>query len=77
MECREINMSLKVYLIRHGETDFVKSGKVWGLNDKEELNEIGAIQIKKMSYKLKGIEFDKVYTSDLKRTTQTAKIICG
>lgn len=68
-------MALKVYLIRHGETDFVKSGKVWGQNDEESLNKAGKKQIEKLAGRLERINFDKFFTSDLKRTKETAEII--
>lgn len=75
MECREINMSLKVYLIRHGETDFNKLGKEWGQNNEIPLNDLGILQSRKLSEKLKDIKFDKLISSDLKRAKMTVNEI--
>ena len=54
MECREINMSLKIYLIRHGETNFNKLSKEWGQDNETPLNDCGILQARKLSEKLKG-----------------------
>jgi broad specificity phosphatase PhoE len=68
-------MALRVYLIRHGETDFNKRGKEWGQPNNASLNEIGIIQSKRLTKKIKNIKFDKLFSSDLKRALQTAKIV--
>jgi len=34
-------MSLKIYLIRHGETDFNRLGKEWGQDNEIPLNDWG------------------------------------
>lgn len=76
MECREINMSLKIYLIRHGETDFNKLSKEWGQGNEIPLNDWGIIQARRLSEKLKSIRFDKVISSDLERAKMTANELC-
>src|SRR3989344_7866922 len=68
-------MTLKVYLIRHGETDFNKQNKDWGQDDKIPLNDHGIEQSKNLSKKIKKIKFDKIFSSDRKRAKQTAEII--
>ena len=66
-------MGLKIYLIRHGETDFNKQSLEWGQDDQIPLNENGIAQSKKLAERLKKIKFDKLFSSDLKRAMQTAE----
>lgn len=68
-------MSLKIYLIRHGETDFNKQGKEWGQDKEASLNEWGISQSNKLAERLENIKFDKLFSSDLKRAIQTSQII--
>lgn len=68
-------MALKVFILRHGETDFNKQGKEWGQSDETTLNEIGIKQSEKLSQRLKGTKFSKIISSDLKRAVQTAEIL--
>jgi broad specificity phosphatase PhoE len=68
-------MTLKIYLIRHGETDFNKQGKEWGQPAETSLNEIGIKQSEKLAQKIKDIKFNKLFSSDLKRSLQTTGIV--
>jgi len=68
-------MSLKIYLFRHGETDFNKQNKEWGQDNKTSLNEWGILQSNRLAETLKDISFDKLFSSDLKRAMQTSKKI--
>ncbi|KKQ25018.1 MAG: hypothetical protein US40_C0004G0056 [Candidatus Roizmanbacteria bacterium GW2011_GWC2_37_13] len=63
-----------LYLVRHGETDWNARKLIQGHKD-IPLNEKGRVQAKKLADELKGIDFDKIYSSDLKRASQTAEII--
>jgi valyl-tRNA synthetase len=63
-----------IYLVRHGETDFNKNGKVQGSTN-IPLNETGRAQAKEAGEKLKGIKVDYVICSDLIRAKETAEII--
>ena len=67
---------MKVYLIRHGETDFNKQRKLQGQCD-IELNEYGRELARMTAQGLKDVAFDVVYTSPLKRAKETAQIIIG
>lgn len=67
---------MKVYLIRHGETDFNKQRKLQGQCD-IELNEYGRELARKTAAALKDVSFDVAYTSPLKRAKETARIIIG
>lgn len=65
---------MKIYLIRHGQTDWNNKGLIQGHTD-NELNEVGKNQAKDISYKLKDIEIDKVFCSPLSRAVETLNII--
>lgn len=68
-------MVLKIYLIRHGETDFNKQNKEWGQDNELPLNDWGIIQSNKLAERLRNIKFDKLFSSDLKRAVQTSRVI--
>jgi probable phosphoglycerate mutase len=61
----------KLYIIRHGETDFNKMNIVQGNGVDTDLNETGLNQGFLFYNKYKTIRFDKIYVSGLKRTQQT------
>ncbi len=61
-----------IYLIRHGETEYNKSGAVQGRGINADLNETGQMQARAFYEHYKDIPFQKVYISTLKRTYQTA-----
>ncbi|NLR91067.1 histidine phosphatase family protein [Flammeovirga agarivorans] len=61
-----------IYIIRHGETDFNKKGYVQGNSIDSNLNDLGKEQANAFFEKYKHISFDKIYTSSLKRTHQSA-----
>lgn len=63
----------KIYIIRHGETEFNKLNIVQGSGVDTNLNETGINQGKMFYEKYKNIPFDKIYTSTLKRTQQTVQ----
>ena len=64
-------MIKKMYILRHGETDFNKKGMVQGSGIDAPLNETGRNQAKAFFNAYKHLSFDKIYTSNLKRTSQT------
>lgn len=67
---------MKIYIIRHGETEWNNLRKLQGRSD-TELNEVG-IQLAEITAEaLKDIPFDIAYTSPLKRAYKTAEIIVG
>ncbi len=67
---------MKIYLIRHGETDQNKRKCLQGRSD-IELNEYGRELARKTAEGLKDIPFDIIFTSPLKRARETAEIIRG
>ena len=63
-----------IYLVRHGETQGNLDDKAQGHLD-VPLTETGRLQAKAVAERLSDIEFDAVYSSDLKRAFDTAKAI--
>ena len=63
-----------IYLVRHGETQGNIDDKAQGHLD-VPLTETGKLQAKAVAERLSDIEFDAVYSSDLKRAVDTAKAI--
>ncbi len=61
----------KIYLVRHGETDFNLQGIVQGSGIDSSLNEKGRAQALAFYNSYKNIKFDKVYTSQLKRARES------
>ncbi|PWS29074.1 histidine phosphatase family protein [Pedobacter yonginense] len=63
----------QIYIIRHGETELNRQGIVQGRGINSDLNDTGRAQAEAFYQKYKDIPFDKIYTSDLKRTWQTVQ----
>jgi len=61
----------KIYIIRHGETDYNKKGMVQGSGIDAPLNDTGRAQAQAFYEKFKDVDFDKIYTSKLVRTGET------
>ena len=61
----------KIYLIRHGQTDFNLKGIVQGSGVDSSLNAKGMAQARAFFDMYKNIAFDKIYTSTLKRTRES------
>jgi len=61
----------KIYLIRHGQTDFNLKGIVQGSGVDSSLNAKGMAQAQAFFEMYKHIKFDKIYTSTLKRTRES------
>ncbi|RAU83367.1 histidine phosphatase family protein [Pontibacter arcticus] len=65
--------SKKVYLIRHGQTDYNLQSIVQGSGVDSELNARGWQQAQQFFEAYKGIPFDKIYTSNLQRSVQSVQ----
>ena len=65
---------MKIYFVRHGQTDWNNQGKIQGKTD-TELNKTGIEQAKEASEKLKDADIDIIICSPLKRARKTAEII--
>ncbi len=70
-----------ILLIRHGENDYVKKGRLAGRLPEVHLNKKGQAQAQAMAEalagKLKGVPIKKLYSSPLERTMETAAPIAA
>lgn len=67
-------MGVKLFLIRHGQTDGNAQGRYQGSMD-TELTETGVFQANQAKQYLSNVKLSAIYSSPLKRTVKTAKII--
>lgn len=63
--------SRKIYLVRHGETEYNRLGVVQGSGVDASLNETGKKQAEAFYRCYRDVPFDRVYVSGLKRTLQS------
>jgi broad specificity phosphatase PhoE len=63
----------KIYIVRHGQTDFNMRGIVQGSGIDSSLNDEGRSQAKAFFDHYRHVPFDKIYTSGLKRTVETVQ----
>jgi broad specificity phosphatase PhoE len=71
---------MKLILIRHGETAWNRHRRIQGSRSNTQLNEIGYEQADRIASLLKQQRIDAIYSSPLKRATDTAQAIaraCG
>lgn len=67
---------MKIYLMRHGETEYNRVGRLQGQSD-IPLNEFGIQLAEKTAEGLKDVHFDAVFSSPLQRALETARIVTG
>lgn len=69
---------MKLYLVRHGETDWNLSSKIQGQTD-IPLNENGRKQARELSgaVRKRGLLLDRIYTSRMVRAKETADIVAA
>lgn len=65
---------MKIYLIRHGQTDWNIAGKIQGTHD-IPLNETGRIQAQKLAVAMDQRPITKIFSSPLVRAAETAGMI--
>lgn len=65
---------MRLYIVRHGETDWNKSRRIQGQSD-IPLNEFGRRLAGKTAAGLKNVSFSACFSSPLKRAVETAEII--
>lgn len=63
----------KIYLIRHGQTDYNLKGIVQGSGVDTSLNDTGRKQAKSFYNSYKDVPFKKIYTSALRRTVESVQ----
>lgn len=59
------------FLVRHGETPWTAERRYQGLSD-TSLSAVGLKQSRELAKRLKSLKIDRIYTSRLKRTKETA-----
>jgi broad specificity phosphatase PhoE len=69
--------STRLYLVRHGETEYNRRGIVQGGGIDSELNETGFAQAEALAERLSGEPVDTLYASTLRRAKQTADVLSG
>jgi len=69
-------MSLNLYLLRHGETIYSRSGGHCGWID-PDLTEIGQQMAVAFAQTYASVAWDAIYTSPMKRTLATAQPLCS
>jgi probable phosphoglycerate mutase len=67
---------LRLYLARHGQTDWNLEGRLQGSSD-IPLNRRGQQQAALLAERLSGIDLDAVYSSELQRSRETARVVRG
>ena len=67
-------MTVHFYLVRHGQTQLNRYHRLQGITD-SPLTKKGIRRARRLGIQLQNIRFTEVYTSDLKRTQETARII--
>lgn len=65
-----------LYLVRHGETDWNRSGQIMGSRP-VPLNENGRSQARELAQRLGTLPIEKLYSSPVDRARQTADIVAS
>lgn len=68
-------MKTRVILVRHGQSTYNVKRLIQGQIDVSKLTELGIAQARQVGETLKGIPFDQIYASPLKRAYKTAEAI--
>jgi broad specificity phosphatase PhoE len=68
--------TLRLYIARHGETDWNLQHRLQGWTDRP-LDETGRRQAAELAEVLKGIHLDAIYSSTLSRSRDTARTVAG
>ena len=66
---------MKIYYVRHGQTDWNLARRMQGGQTEKELNETGIKQAEETRNRLENINFDMIICSPMNRAKQTAEII--
>ncbi len=67
---------MKIYFTRHGQTEWNVAGKLQGWQNSKLTNK-GIESAKRLSQRLKDVDFDLIYSSSQARAVETAELIRG
>lgn len=73
---RKQGMKKTFYIFRHGETDWNLERRNQGWSD-ISLNQTGLAQAQALAESLRGVNFDIIYSSPLRRAAKTAQIVAA
>lgn len=71
----DLHAPIRFFFVRHGETDYNRSGVMQGGGVDSLLNATGRQQAKHLAERLREVPFDALYTSPLQRARETADIL--
>lgn len=71
-----VEVSVRLWLVRHGSTDWSEAGRLNGWAD-VPLNDRGRAQARSLAERLNGMRFAGVWSSDLLRARETARLAAG
>lgn len=66
---------MKIFMVRHGQTDSNAAKRIMGQRVDESLNEEGRRQSEELAKGIAGMAFDVIFSSPLKRAAETAAIL--
>lgn len=66
---------MKIYYVRHGQTDWNLAERMQGGGSEKKLNETGIEQAKETKQELENVKYDVLICSPMHRAIQTAEII--
>ena len=66
---------MKIYYVRHGQTDWNLARKMQGGESERDLNETGIEQAKESKKLLENVKYDLIIRSPMRRAEQTTNII--
>ena len=67
----------RLFLVRHGETDYNKNGLLQGRSINADLNDTGRLQAEAVARYFADKQIDFLASSDLKRAVQTAEPVAA
>ena len=73
---KEQSLPTRLLFIRHAQTEWNIQRRFQGHGD-SPITEVGQEQLQRLKSRLAGLEFDVVYSSDLRRTMETSKMLSG
>jgi broad specificity phosphatase PhoE len=68
---------MKIFMVRHGQTDSNAAKLIMGQRIDESLNDAGRKQVQELTMKIQDMTFDVIFSSPLKRAAETAAILAS